>query len=425
MKKVLILSLCSLAFSINSFALTKLTVDEAVDFALKNNVSIERTEITLNGLKRSDNHSWNSVSPTISFGASSNIPVDALSDKASDYTASFGINASISVSLTANLYTAMKTAKYNYEIGEISFEKAMRDVEYSVREAFYGLLYSKDNISLQEKNLEVARSQYQKNLSKYNQGRLSEIDVLSAEVAYKEKIPTVENAKTTYQNNLDNFRLLIGIDLNEEIELSGTLEDKINLNEISIDSANYSSSTIRTLEKRIEAAKNNILDERFSAYAPSLSAKVNFQDQSWYIGKESNANKSTSVSLSATIPLDGALPWSKKADKIESAKDSLKDYELQLDYEKNSFKISVDSSLRSIKSSQLSIKSKQANVKLAQRSYNMTFEAYNSGTKDLLSLQNANNSLLSAQLSLKNETYTLIKSILNLENKIGVPFGSL
>ena len=62
---------------------------------------------------------------------------------------------------------------------------------------------------------------------------------------------------------------------------------------------------------------------------------------------------------------------------------------------------------------------------MAQKSYDMTAEAYNRGTKDLLTLQNANTSLLNAQVSLKSETLTLIKAILNLENTIGVDFGSL
>ena len=81
--------------------------------------------------------------------------------------------------------------------------------------------------------------------------------------------------------------------------------------------------------------------------------------------------------------------------------------------------------MRSIQQSQSSIKYKQANVELAQKTYEMTLEAYNRGTKDLLNLQNANNSLLSAQVSLNNEILTLSKLILNLENSIGAEFGTL
>ena len=385
-------------------------------------------KITLDALERAKAHSWNSISPTASLSASSSIPVDALSDNDSNYTASYGVSASVSLSLSANLYTSMKAAKINYESGKLTFDDALKSVELGVREAFYGLLYEKENIVLQERNLELAKSQYNNNLAKYNQGRLSEIDVLSAEVNYKGKIPTVESARTTFLNDLASFKQILGLPLNEEIELDGTLDDLINLKEISVDEKTVQSSSIKLLEYKISGAKNSVNDKRFSAFSPSLSASFNWSDEKWYVGYEGNApdaQKSASIRLSATIPLDGILPWSVRNDAIDSAKDNIKDLELQLENEKKNLSRSLQSSLRSIKQSQESIKYKQANVKLAQRTYDMTAEAYNRGTKDLLTLQNANTSLLNAQVSLKSETLTLIKSILSLENTIGVPFGTL
>ena len=397
-----------------------LTVDEAVELAKKNNVSVASSQITLDAVARAKAHSWNSMSPTASVSASSTVPIDALSDSDSNYTASFGVSATVSVSLSANLFTSMNAAKIAYESGKLTFDDAVKSVELGVREAFYGLLYERENIILQERNLEIAKTQYNNNLAKYNQGRLSEIDVLSAEVNYKSKIPTVESARTTFLNDLASFKQTLGLHLAEKIELAGTLDDLINLNEISVDIKNVQSSSIKLLEYKLENAKNSVLEKRFSAFAPSLSASFNWSD-----GTASDAQKPASLKFSATIPLDGVLPWSTRNDAIDSAQDTVKDLELQLDNEKKNLARTVMSSLRSIKQSQVSIKYKQANVTLAQKTYDMTAEAYNRGTKDLLTLQNANTSLLNAQVSLKSETLTLIKTILNLENTIGVDFGTL
>lgn len=397
-----------------------LTVDEAVELAKKNNVSVARSQITLDAVARAKAHSWNSMSPSASVSASSTVPIDALSDSDSNYTASFGVSATVSVSLSANLFTSMNAAKIAYESGKLTFDDAVKSVELGVREAFYGLLYERENIILQERNLEIAKTQYNNNLAKYNQGRLSEIDVLSAEVNYKSKIPTVESARTTFLNDLASFKQTLGLHLAEKIELAGTLDDLINLNEISVDVKTVQSSSIKLLEYELENAKNSVLETRFSAFAPSLSASFNWSD-----GTASDVQKPASLKLSATIPLDGVLPWSARNDAIDSAQDTVKDLELQLDNEKKNLARTVMSSLRSIKQSQESIKYKQANVTLAQKTYDMTAEAYNRGTKDLLTLQNANTSLLNAQVSLKSETLTLIKTILNLENTIGVEFGTL
>lgn len=405
-----------------------LSVEDAVSLAREHNVSLSRAQITLDAARRAKAHSWNSASPTATLAASSAVPVDSLSDTESKYTAALSVTATVSLSLSANLYTSMNAARIAYESGKVTFDEAVKSVELSVRQSFYGLLYEKENIELQRQNLENAKTQYQNNLAKYNQGRLSEIDVLSAEVNYKSKIPTVESARTTYRNDLDSFKQMLGLFIDDEIELSGSLEDLIYLNDITVDMKQVNAPSIQTLKYKLDTAKNTVLDKRFSAFAPSLSASFKWTDGSWYVGYDGEApdtTKAASLSLSATIPLDGVLPWSVRNDAIDTAQDSVKDLELQLDNAYKDVIRTVQSSLRSIRQSQESIRYKQTNVTLARKTCDMTEEAYNRGTKDLLTLQNANTSLLNAQVSLKSEIITLVKAILSLEQTIGVPFGTL
>ena len=413
-----------------------LSVEDAVKIAKENNVSIKRQKITLDAALRAKKDSWNSVSPSgnsvspsVVVGASSTVPVDFLTggDQSSDFDASFGVNAGVSVSLSANLFTSIKSAQLAFEQSKISFDEAVRQIELSVRQSYYGLLYEKENIGLQEENLRIAKQQYESNLQKYNAGRLSEVDALSAEVNYKSKIPTVENAYTTYINDLDNFKQVLGLAIADEIEFTGSLDDYLYLGEIKVEEKDVTSATIQTLESQLESAKVSVMDKRFSAFAPSLNAKLSWQDSSWYVGKDdaSDPKKTASVSLSASIPLDGVLPWSQKNNAIDSAKDKVSDLELQIDNERKTFILTINSSLRSIKQSQEAIKYKQANVELAEKNYSMTSEAYNRGTKDLLSLQNSNNTLLQAKVSLNSEILTLAKTIIKLESTIGADFGSL
>lgn len=429
----LFLSCALLGFGAVSQQPLVLTVDDAVARALESNVSARRNEITLAALERAKSHSWNSASPSITFDGSAGIPLNDLTDEAarSRYDANFGISASVAFSLTANLYTKMQAAKLNYEIGKMSFVDSLRAIELSVREAFFNLLYEKENIALQERNSEISRSQYDSNLTKYNQGRLSELDVLAAEVDYKNTLPVLESARTSYENNLSAFKQLLGVGLDEPVELNGSLEDKIMLGEVELGGVEVFSSSVKALEKRVEAAENSVLDARFSAYAPTLRATLSWRDQYWYAGYDgdppagTDAAKSTSLSLSASIPLDGILPWSARHDAVESAKDAVKDYELQLENERTTLRMNIDSYLRSIGASQASIRARQANVELAERRYAMTLDAYNRGARDFLAVQNANSALLSAQVSLKSEILKLISALLRLENTIGVPFGSL
>ena len=404
-----------------------LSLDDAVAMAQENNVSIARQKMTLSAAERAKNHSWNSISPSVSVSGGVSMG-DGIGDgkTPSDYEVS--LRGTVSLSFSPNLFTAIKSARLAYEQGEITYEQACRTVELNVRKAFYGLLYEQENITLQRRNLQTAKEQYEQNQAKYNQGRMSELDVLSAEVKYKGLQPTVESAYVTFLNDLDAFRQMIGMQDTIFVEFQGSLDDVVMPDVISLDNVEINAPTIASLQKQIESAKNSLLASRFSVYAPSLNASWQhglIPADGTHIAQSSQLDTSGTISLSATIPLDGVLPWSTRADAVNTAKDKIADLELQLADAEKSLKVSTESALRNIRQSQSSIVSKHANVELAQRTYDMTLLAYNRGTKDLLSLQNASDSLLSAQVSLKNEQRTLINAVLELENTIGVPFGTL
>lgn len=392
----------------------ELNIEEAVDFALKNNVEIERSRIPLQAAQRASLKSWNSLSPSISASAVSNLEQD------------LSLSASVNFNFSANLFSSMKNAKLLLEQNKITFEQAVKSVELSVRQAFYTLLYEKENIVLQEENLKIAKTQYESNLEKYNSGRLSEIDAMSAEVNYKSKIPSVQSAQTTYENDLDYFKQILGLHIDDEVTLSGSLEDTLFLEDITVDETKYSPYSIKLLENKIQVAKTSILDKKFTAFSPSISAKLNYSYGTILFGDElSNPQSKTTTSITASIPLDGILPWSTKIESIKTAKDTLTDLELQLDEEKKDFTRLVKSSLRSISQSQDSLRYKMANIELAEKTYSMTKEAYNRGTKDLLTLQNASTTLLNAKVSLNSEILSFNKEILSLENSLNIDFGEL
>ncbi len=417
------LLLAGLALCRPFFAQTplNLTVEKSVEYAVQNNVSIQQGKITLEASRRDKNHSWNSISPSLSASAGLTRP-----NKTDSYDWSAYVQGSVSISFSPNLFTSIKSARIAYEQGEINYNQAVRKIELSVRETFYGLLYEKDNIELQKRNLETAKSQWENNKAKYNQGRMSELDVLSAEVSYQNLIPKLESAIVTYKNDLAAFKQLLGLDLESEITLSGSLDDAVTSKEITLEGTEINSPDLALAEKKVEAAKSSLLSARFSAYSPTISAGWNYQPSlTSKDGVRTDPKDSGSLRLTATIPLDGILPWSSSNDKVDAAKDSVKSQELALQDAKTSLEVDIESSLRQIRQSQSAIKSKESSVELAKKTYEMTLQAYNRGTKDLLSLQDANDSMLSAEVSLKSEQLTLIKSVLELENLIGVEFNSL
>ncbi len=423
--KKLFVSLAFFTFGALLFA-EKITVDDAVILAADNNISLKQQKLSLDLLKKQKNASWNSASPSLSLSANyagsqagSN---EAWSDGSQMKNApTLSASASVSVRLAPSLATSIQSAKLSYEAGEISYESMVRSIELSVRKSFYNLIYSRENIEVQESALESAKQTYESNRTKYNQGRLSELDLLNAQYNYEKKLPALETLKQSYEIALDSFKQVLGIKLSESIELEGSLEDVADMiiTEEAIMMNLDDVPDVKKAQMNVEAAKNSLMATRFSAWGPSISASASASENI------TNETLSMNYSLGLSIPLDGYLPWSSGALSIESQKTNLEKLKLTLEDTKTSTAIKIRSSYNTIKQAQTQLDIYEKNVILMMRAFEMTLSAYNAGSKDLLALQTAADNLATAKNTLQNQRYTIISAILDLENTLGVPFGSL
>ena len=405
-----------------------LSVDDAVKYALEGNLSIKQSDIALRSSKRAKTFSWNSVAPSVSANAqiSKSLPAMGLLKNDADYSKdpTVTIGASVNMKLHPSVGTTVKGATLNYEKQQLDYNTAVRTVELNVRETFYGILFEQENITLLEKNLETAKGIYGSNVTKYNKGLLPRLDVLNSQLTYQNAKSSLETAKVTLENDKTVFKQLLGLDLDTDISLEGSLDDILSVGEISIDDVSKHSSEIASIEKEIQIANNNLLAARLSAYAPSLSGSYSY-----------NLNKSMSdssdwmhggtLSLGVSIPLDGFMPWSSGVQSIANQKDNIESLKLKLENAKLSLKINCQSYMNKIKQLQSTINLRKQSIDYARQSYDLTLDAYNNGKKDILTLQSASDNLLQSKVNLKSEAYSLIKAILELENTIGVPFGTL
>ncbi len=395
----------------------KLSVTDAISLASENNISLKRQKISLEVLEKKNKTSWNSISPSASISGSYG------SNFTEPTSQSWSVSGSLSLSLTPSLYTSIQGAKLNYENGLISYEEAKRSIELNVRKAFYSLILAKENLSLQERNLETARQSYISNRDKFNRGQLSELNLLNSQYSYESQKPSLESAQINYENDLGTFKQMIGLDQSTQIELDGSLNDYLNLKEINIEKEIEELPSVQSLKRQIKMAENNLLATRFSAWGPSVSTSYSY-GQSGTVGNDTT-RETNSLSLNVRIPLDGYLPWSSGSMSIASQKATLEDLQLQLENQKTTAALAIQNSLKKIKQVQSLLAANQTNINLAQRKYNATLTAYNHGSADFLTLQNASDSLLSARTSRQSQLFTLISTILELENTLGIPFGTL
>lgn len=396
----------------------KLSLEDAVSLSLENNATIKQQAIDLKLLKEKNNYSWNNVFPTITVSGSYN--TNFMDPVSSTYSLSGALN----LRLAPSLYTTMKAAKINYEKGLSDYNSTLRSVELSVRKGFLNLLYLKENLDLQKRNLETARQRYVANKEKYNRGQISELDLLTAQYNYESLKPAIETSQITYDSTIAAFKQTLGIDLDEEIELTGNLEDYYKSYNLDVEYNIDDLPSIKKLQTQLDLAQNTLLSTRFSVWGPSVTAAYSYS-MNGVVDSGRDPAKSDRLSLGVSIPLDGFLPWSAGAVNVDSVKASVEQLKLQKETAATSAKVDLEIAIRKIKQAQSQLETLKSNVTLAQKTYNMTLTAYNHGSRDLLTLQTASDNLLKSKNSLQLQMYTIISLVMDLENTLGLPFGSL
>ena len=424
LKQILFLFIFFSVFSWNVFSaendeLSKekiLTLEECISLAKENNLSIKVQQNTLNDLKRKNETSWNSVSPSIKGEA-------AFQDDFVNTTESFAISGSLGLTLSTNLYSTIKGAKLNYENGLLTYNQAVKQIEMSVWKTFYDLIYKTEYFSFQSQNLLTAKKNYEQNLEKFKNGKISELDVMSSRVSYEQKKPVLEEARIDLTNNLELFKNIIGVDFDDEIKLDGSLDFLLELKDIKLPPKENPSPDVQAAKFAVEIAENNLLAQRFSSYSPVITGTykygqtLNIDNSLW--------NETSSLSVGVSIPLDSYLPWSSSAVSINSKKESLESAKLNLEDAEKSIRVNTENALRKINQIISMLEVSKETVALAKKTYEMTETAYNYGKTDFLTLQNASDNVLNAEVSLKNQAKTLMETLLDTEYLLGLEFGTI
>jgi len=411
MKNTTIAMVVLLSAAVLSGAQEALSVEQAVRTALAGNEGLNRSRMDLEAAGRAVDVSWNGLVPSLSAGAGA-------SRQNGSESALYGL-AQASLMLSPSLLSAGKKARLSYETALLAYGTVERDLELSVRKAFHSLGLSRKNMTLIEQSIASAQKSYDQAEAKRKAGLAPELDALSALVTLEKLKPTLESARLSYDDALDAFRVLLGLDAGASVHMAAAVD--VEIKAVDIAGIQAAPPDVAALEAQLAEARLVLSDAKRSVYSPSLSLSASYQPthamDTW--------SDSGSVSASISFSLDDLLPGSSARSAAATALETVAKLESRLSAARNGAVMKINSLVKRIEQSRSSLKSKRLNETLAEKTYRLTEEAYRFGTKDLLSLQSARDSLAQARLDVSEEAYTLQAAVLNLEYTLGVPFGTL
>ena len=217
----------------------KWTLEECVDYAIKNNISIKQSELDIKSasIEKSSavgnflptfningSHSWN-------IGLNQNITTGLLENQTTQFT-SAGINSNVAIYNGMQNQNRLRRANLAIVASKFQLSKMKDDISLNVANAFLQILFNKENLKVQKEQLsnnekQLLRSQELVSAGVVPRGDL--LDIKATVATNNQAIVTAENALLISKLSLaqllqlDNFQDFDIADANYDAKESSTL----------------------------------------------------------------------------------------------------------------------------------------------------------------------------------------------------------
>ncbi|MEO9871475.1 TolC family protein [Ekhidna sp.] len=243
MKTGLITTLILLCFTAIGQGKRVLSLEECIEIAVDNNLSIKRSELNLQGAQVSLLQAQAQRYPTINFsgnfGYNWGRGIDPTTNQFIDQRINFnGVGGTAAMPIINGLQThnSIKQSKLDAEASKYDLQKAVNDISLSVSLNYLNVIFNRELLENARFQLESSQQQLDQTKILVESGALP----IANELQLVSQVATNEVTLINSQNNLD----LALLDLKQSLLLPPGQEIDIVIPEIDIDQAEIENSTI-------------------------------------------------------------------------------------------------------------------------------------------------------------------------------------
>ena len=339
-------------------------------------------------------------------------------------TMSFGVSAAMPI-INAQLWESVKITGMDVELAVEKARSSRLNMVSQVKNAYYAALFAKEAFDVYREVYENALNNYYETEKKYNVQKATELDMARAKTNVANAIPNVYNAESSVMLSLWQLKAVMGVDLEMNIDVVGSINDYAGMleydtaqhNEISLES----NSTMKQLAIQAEELARSIRLKQY-AYIPTLSLAFNFSGNTMFNDVPSsqwNWTPYSTVGLSLQIPIFSGL---KRMNDVKQARNQYQQMQYNITDTERNLKIAIRQSLNTMDTNVKSYSAAEEAVDAAQKAYNIASKSYEVGRATLTDLNDAQLALTQAKLSQSQAIYNFVVAKTSLEQNLGYDF---
>ena len=325
MKKTIQLIIIGCLIGFNLSAQQSFTLEQAIDFAEKNNPSIKNAtlgiesanqrvkEIRAIGLPQVNAEAQfqqfidipTSIVPANSFDPRA--PADEVVELqfGTEFNTTFGVTASQLI-FSGSYLVGLQTTKAFKNVSEFQKVKSVLDVKENVIKAYYGVLVSEKTVNTLQEILTTSEKIYAQTKAVFDQGLIEEDNVTQLSLNVLTAKNSLKGAKRQLEDSKNMLKLQMGMKQTETISLTSDFDvvvTSLDSTESQVSSDISQNIDFLMLNQQMELNKLNLKNEK-SMYLPTLSAFFTHNQQA--LGNELKLNPlypTTIWGLNLSVPI--------------------------------------------------------------------------------------------------------------------------
>ena len=428
LRSAMMVAICFSAMGTTAQERLALTLEQAIEIALSDNPTIQVAEQTIELKKISNKETALGLLPEASLSGAYTRTIKKQTMVMAGQKFEIGIpnqyQGGVTVSLpifAPTLYKSMKLTKTDVALAAEQARASKQDLINQVTKAFYQALLAQDSYAVLQKAFAQSEENFRIVNAKYEQGRVSEFDKISAEVQMRNMQPSVISARNGVELSKLQLLVLMNIEPETEIELQGSLNDYEEAVFAGVLTADTSSlknnSTLAQLDMNVKMLQQSLSINKQS-FAPIVALQFNYMYTCMaddFKFKEYEWNPYSNVSLSVSVPLF-------KYSNISA----LKKTNLQIsqlmtnrDYTARQLAMQQQSYLNSMAASAEQVSSNKEAIVQAQKGRDIAEKLYEVGRGTVLELNSAEVALTQAKLTYTQAIFDYLSAKADLDKLQG------
>ncbi len=321
-----------------------------------------------------------------------------------------GVKMEQVVFMGGKLINGLKVANKAMTLQEKQYTLVKQDVVYNIIKLYYGAVLARDLLDIQNQALELARMHQQQVNSMFENGLVSEYDKLRADLEVSRLEPDVVEAENQYKLALEALKN--ELDLKDDI----TLDDEIAVPQI--DTLELQQAIDEGLANRIEMNLSNIGVEiqktiyttQKGNFLPNIGLSAEYKyygsGDDYKIESDDYGNSWT-VGIGFSMPLFTGLS---NTAKIKKARHNYQESVIGHEQLKSNIELQVRNTYYDLNKSVEKLQSQRKNVELAEKGERIAEARYQNQVGTQLEVFDAQLQLRSIRLSYLNAVYDVIMS---------------